>query len=278
MVDHLALWNAVQETDPNYTKKFSRGGGFRGTSTNAVYLARKATSRWGPIGIGWGVEIIDETVMDGGPLSGGVLTKIHKVRVKLWYVEGDQRGEVIQFGQTTFVGENKNGIFTDEEAPKKSLTDGMTKCLSLLGFSADIFMGLYDDSKYVNDLAEKYANTPDDKPPPQPDADRDARLALAKEKIPTAPDLETLMKYHAAVPDKFPGDTEAWAELNPIFRAGYYRLLPPALDTMSLADCQHWLAWIPKQGYEPTGEKKLTEAIGMRIEELERQETGAPVT
>ena len=44
------------------------------------------------------------------------------------------QGEVTHFGQTTFVGANKHGLFTDEEAPKKSLTDATNKALSMLGF------------------------------------------------------------------------------------------------------------------------------------------------
>ena len=161
MSDNLALWNSVCVTDPKYTKAFNRGGGFKGTSTNATYLARKATERWGPIGIGWGVEVIDEELMQGVPLQVGDAAThetIHKVRVKLWYKQDGCTGEVFHFGQTTFIGRNKNGLFTDEEAPKKSLTDAMAKCLSLLGFSADIFLGLYDDNKYVNDLRQKFAN------------------------------------------------------------------------------------------------------------------------
>lgn len=155
---NLTLWQAVEKTDPQYTKPFSRGGGFRGTATNATYLAKKATEVFGPMGIGWGVEILDEAIMEGAPLDAqGNHEKIHKVRVKLWYKLGEERGEVVQFGQTTFVGRNRNGLFTDEEAPKKSLTDAMSKCLSLLGFSADIHLGRFDDNKYVNDLQQEFA-------------------------------------------------------------------------------------------------------------------------
>lgn len=155
---NLSLWENVEKTDPHYTKPFSRGGGFRGTATNATYLAKKATETFGPMGIGWGLDILDEDLMEGAPLDAqGNLEKIHKVRVKLWYKLGGERGEVIQFGQTTFVGRNRNGLFTDEEAPKKSLTDAMSKCLSLLGFSADIYLGRFDDNKYVNDLQQEYA-------------------------------------------------------------------------------------------------------------------------
>lgn len=155
--DNLALWQRVEKTDPSYTKPFSRGGGFRGTATNATYLARKATEVFGPMGLGWGLEILDESLMDGAPLDEhGHHERIHKVRVKLWYVLDGQRGEVVQFGQTTFVGRNRNGWFTDEEAPKKSLTDAMSKCLSLLGFSADIHLGRYDDNKYVEELSAEF--------------------------------------------------------------------------------------------------------------------------
>ncbi len=155
--NHLKLWEQVEKTDPQYTKPFSRGGGFRGTATNATYLARRATETFGPMGIGWGLEILDESLMEGAPLDDkGTRESIHKVRVKLWYLYEGQRGEVIQFGQTTFVGKNRNGIYSDEEAPKKSLTDAMSKCLSLLGFSADIYLGRYDDNKYVEEVAAEF--------------------------------------------------------------------------------------------------------------------------
>lgn len=165
---NTSLWQAVEKTDPSFTKQFSRGGGFKGTATNATYLARKATEQFGPCGTGWGVQVVDEEIIDGAPLllEGVVVAheRIHKVRAKLWYMRDGQRGEVEQFGQTQMVGKNKNGFFTDEEAPKKSLTDAMSKCLSLLGFSADIHLGLYDDNKYVAKLEQEFANgTEDDK-------------------------------------------------------------------------------------------------------------------
>ena len=156
-----SLWQAVEKTDPKYTKQFSRGGGFKGTATNATYLARKATEQFGPCGTGWGINVLSEEVFTGAPhiVDGQVVAHdmIHKVHARLWYVVDGVRGEVEQFGQTQIVGKNKNGFYTDEEAPKKSLTDAMSKCLSLLGFSADIHLGLYDDNKYVATLREEFA-------------------------------------------------------------------------------------------------------------------------
>jgi hypothetical protein len=43
----------------------------------------------------------------------------------------------------------------DEDAPKKSVTDGMVKCLSMLGFAGDIFSGQWDDSAYVQWAAQE---------------------------------------------------------------------------------------------------------------------------
>lgn len=61
--DNLSLFAAVQETDPRYTKGFSRSGGFKGTAVSAPWLVRRATEQFGPVGIGWGWTI------DDGPLT-----------------------------------------------------------------------------------------------------------------------------------------------------------------------------------------------------------------
>lgn len=140
------LWDSVSKTDAKYTKDFAGKGGFKGTAINATWLARQATKTFGPAGLGWGLRVLDEKYVTG---SEGCI--IHVLRVELWYMLGGKRGSIEQYGQTTFVGKNKSGPFTDEEAPKKSMTDAMSKCLSLLGFGADIHLGLYDDNKYVND-------------------------------------------------------------------------------------------------------------------------------
>lgn len=184
--EFLSVWNASCTTDPRHVKSFSRGGGFSGTAINHTYQLRKATEMWGPMGGMWSVKIVEQGLMSGTPIimedieqtweTNGdkrVLVKettkrhmvaqesIHFVRIHLSYpifAKNDLgqnihtgTGTVEHFGQTTFVGKNKNGYFTDEEAPKKSLTDAIGKALSMLGFSADIYLGLFDDNKYVND-------------------------------------------------------------------------------------------------------------------------------
>ena len=179
---NLSLWESVQATDPNYTKAFNRSGGFRGTAINHTYQQKRATQAFGPKGIGWGSKVLDEKYAEGAPIvhtTHGVIGRevVHVVRIELWYDLGAERGSVEAFGQTTFVGSNKHGTYTDEEAPKKSLTDAESKALASLGFSADVHLGLFDDSKYVNDLSAKVAEA--EKPKGPSLADLKAEVAAA---------------------------------------------------------------------------------------------------
>ena len=157
----LEVWRQVQETHPDLTKSFSKGG-FQGTAVSPTYQAMRATQIFGPHGLGWGTEVINESYVEGGPLGfdkeGRMLGReiIHKVYLELWYIYGGKRGSIKQFGATTFVSKDAYGtISSDEDHAKKSITDATSKCLSLLGFSADVYMGKFDDDKYVAGLRAK---------------------------------------------------------------------------------------------------------------------------
>lgn len=161
--DNLALWNDFSATDPAYTKAFNRGGGFSGTAINAAYVIRKLTEKFGPCGVGWRLVREHDEFVTGHALDAEGVTRcvIHVFRGRLEYmavpVGVPRNSDPVwvatgpQYGQTTFVGVNKNGFFTDEEAPKKSVTDCLGKCALLLGVGADIHMGEWDDNKYLND-------------------------------------------------------------------------------------------------------------------------------
>jgi hypothetical protein len=147
MTDNLMLWNTVEKTPVAHTKAIT-GKSYQGTSPKPHYLIHKATETFGPCGIGWGFTIEDERIEEG---AGG--EKMHIARVKVWYEWNGKRGEVEHIGGTQFSGVRSSGkAFTDEDAPKKSVTDALIKALSMIGFAGDIFMGRYDDSKYVSEL------------------------------------------------------------------------------------------------------------------------------
>jgi len=162
-VNNLQLWEQVQATDPRYTKEYKGAGGFQGTAINATWLVKRATEQWGSIGAGWGYEIVEDRFDQGGPIMKGetvlAVAQIHTIRLRLWYMQDGERRTVEHYGHTPYVYANKYGVQTDLEAPKKSLTDALKKCLSLLGFGADIHMGLYEDVDYLTEARNESALT-----------------------------------------------------------------------------------------------------------------------
>jgi hypothetical protein len=158
----LELWNKVRTPRPEYTKKFVKAGGFSGTSISPVYLIQMATEQWGPMGSKWGAREIETRIEDGIWLS----------KVRLWFP--DSTDGVEQWGGTQFRIVKKDGtIAYDDEAAKKSYTDALSKCLSWLGFGADVHMGRFDDVKYVNDAKERF-EAEESKVRSKPDAKQDA--------------------------------------------------------------------------------------------------------
>lgn len=149
---NTALWERLCKTDEKYTKEFNKRG-FQGTSINGQYIIKRLTEEFGPVGVGWGLEIEEDKFVQGHVIrmEGGapIYWTIHMLRGYLWYMlDGERRRTSSNYGQTDFVGMDKRGIWTDEDAPKKSLTDLRAKCASELGMAADIHLGLWDDNKY----------------------------------------------------------------------------------------------------------------------------------
>ena len=150
---NMRIWSQVEKTAPEATKA-AKVNGQQITSISGQHMVKRATEVFGPVGIGWGWAVAEERFDQGGEIrndKGEIIGHEigHTVRIKLWFMQDDKRGEVEQYGCTPFTYKSKWGVTTDTEAPKKSLTDAVKKGLAMLGFSADIFLGLYDDRDYV---------------------------------------------------------------------------------------------------------------------------------
>lgn len=153
---NLSIWNQVEKTDTRYTKE-AKVGGQQITSLNGTAMIMKATEVFGPVGIGFGWSITEERFDKGAEMFSGEGDKRvslgfelnHTVKILFWFKHEGERGELEQYGCTPYLYKSKFGTTTDGEAPKKSLTDAIKKSLSMLGFSADVFLGLFDDRDYV---------------------------------------------------------------------------------------------------------------------------------
>ena len=147
---NMVLWESVCETDPKYTKKVNQRGGF--TAIGAQSQVQKATEIFGAMGTGWGIE---EERIDRWREEGLVV-----YQATLWYLSNDKSKQYIPIHSA--IKYNVSGR-VDDDFFKKVATDALTKGLSKLGFNADVFLGMYDDNKYVNSLSNKYEKEKDPK-------------------------------------------------------------------------------------------------------------------
>lgn len=161
-MSNLDIWNSLGKTDPGQTKPFTRGGGFKGTAVKPVYTEQKMTEQFGPAGTGWGVS---EPTFQLVPGSDGQ-TAVY-CWLTLWYVHDGKRSEGIPgVGGDFVVVKQSGGLRTDDEAFKKAFTDAIGNAMKHLGMSADVHMGRFDDSKYVQERREEEAEAkaPTDRP------------------------------------------------------------------------------------------------------------------
>jgi len=143
MTENLKIWEKVCETDPASTKKMTHGAKL--TAIDAYSQIKAATAQFGPVGEGWGWEI-EETSY---PPNDTVV-----VMIKMWH--GSPSNFYHAVGQKDLYNRKGGEIKgADEDAFKKALTDAITKGLSYLGFNADVFLGLFDDNKYVDKMTAK---------------------------------------------------------------------------------------------------------------------------
>lgn len=137
----MKLWNAVEKTNPAHTKKVNQRGGF--TAIDAHYQVMQATEAFGAVGIGWGYEceyqFPDKTVV---------------CLLTFWH--GDRSNT---YGPIAGCAKFTDGRL-DPDAPKKAMTDALTKALSHLGFNADVFLGKFDDNKYIEQVTKDFAPKP----------------------------------------------------------------------------------------------------------------------
>ena len=144
------LWDRLGRTDPKHTKPFQRSGGFKGTAIKPMFSYRRMTEEFGPCGEGWGINQPSFQVVPG--TDGETLVYC---TVSVWH--GDRANIVFGVGGDKAIAKFSSGLKSDDEAFKKAFTDAVTNALKLIGVGADVHMGLFDDSKYVNDLKNEIA-------------------------------------------------------------------------------------------------------------------------
>ena len=132
------LWDRVSTSVTGSTKRVSLGSRSF-TAIDAYAQIKAATAEFGPVGMGWGWTVEGMTIEAGAII----------IELQMWWGTGPEKHRFTALGCEGLL--KKSGQ-VDTDAPKKALTDAITKGLSYLGFNADVFFGAFDDNKYVADL------------------------------------------------------------------------------------------------------------------------------
>lgn len=147
------IWDKHADIDPRFTKPIT-GKPYKGTSPNAQHVIWCLTDLFGPVGQGFGWRVLAE----GWQPMGDEL--LHWCRIEFWHTEQSNTWQ--EYGQTMAIRQTRNGMMNDEDAPKKSLTDAIVKAASHLGVAANIFLGRWDDQKYVAEVAREFSGSPNE--------------------------------------------------------------------------------------------------------------------
>ena len=142
--NNLALWDKVCETDPKYTKEVKMRGGF--TAIDAQYQLRCATAQWGPYGDRWGLHEFKWTVTELPD------SNVNLALDAIFFYPG------LAYSQASFPISVDMEFVSGNDCRKKLVTEARSKSLSCLGFNADIFLGRFDDSRYVGDMETKFGD------------------------------------------------------------------------------------------------------------------------
>lgn len=150
--ENLRLWKSVEKTPPDMTKEVAFGKR-RYTTIDPQWQMRVATALWGPYGHRWGLRNLEYRTVDthefdvnlvqkgatGNYLATGVVLK-----AEFFYpVDGSE---------ASFEILNDDKFKLGDDTLKKLITNTRSKALSWLGFSADVFLGKFDDVSYVKTL------------------------------------------------------------------------------------------------------------------------------
>lgn len=148
MNENLKLWSAVEKTNPKYTKKANVKGN-NITSIAPQYQIKNVTEQFGIYGEKWGFKSLEFDYTLTESLG---LVILHAV---FFFPNGEFP---IKNAQSLFMDNAKTKV--DDNFAKKLETDTLTKAISKLGFNADIFLGSFDDVKYLAEVTKEFAEKP----------------------------------------------------------------------------------------------------------------------
>lgn len=157
--DNLHIYDIARKI-PAHALKEIKAGRLKGMSDiNPMYRIKKMTGLFGPCGIGWKYEIVKEWLESYGNEVKAFLN------INLYYKWNGEWSEAIPgTGGSSFVSQERNGTFVNDECWKMALTDAISVATKALGVAADVYYNadskvkIKNDSKYEQEANATQSN------------------------------------------------------------------------------------------------------------------------
>lgn len=149
--ENMKVYEAARSV-PKEALKAIGGGRLKGMSDiNPMWRIKMLTELFGMCGVGWKVEIVDRRLEKG---SGNEIVCF--VDINLYVkVDGEWSDSIPGMGGSSFVTQEKSGLYTSDECFKMAYTDAISVACKSLGFAADVY--------FANDRT-KYSTKKDEEP------------------------------------------------------------------------------------------------------------------
>lgn len=162
MSDNMKIYEAVRSCPANALKPIQAGRLKGKSDINPMWRIKMLTETFGAAGFGWYYDITRQWTETG---ANGEIAAF--VNINLYVKIGDEWSKPIQGnGGSMLVTQERNGLYTDDEAFKKALTDAISVSCKALGFAADVYWN-QDSTKYsVGNIASNAPGKPAELPQP----------------------------------------------------------------------------------------------------------------
>ena len=148
MEDAVKIYESLSKP-PKSALRTIEAGKLKGkTDINPQWRYRAMTEKFGLVGIGWKYEVQKLWTEQGAGAE-----KLAFAQVAVYVKDGDKWSEpIVGIGGSKLVQVEKGTPVSNDEGYKMAVTDAFSTSLKMLGVAADIYAGLWDGSKYRNEI------------------------------------------------------------------------------------------------------------------------------
>lgn len=149
-MENMKHWNALKQP-PKWALREIKAGRLKGkTDISPQWRYQVMTERFGPCGTGWKYDIKRVWSEPGNNDQVFAFAEVH-----LYIKNGEWSDPIPGIGGSMLVEKETKGLHASDEGYKMAVTDALSVAMKMIGVAADVYMGLWDGSKYLTREAPK---------------------------------------------------------------------------------------------------------------------------